>query len=176
MILLISEDYIKSNSFIDENIYAKSLVPSIKESQDIDLQQIIGTNLLNYIYELIENNLINNDEYINYKKLLDEYIQPFLLYATISNLIPILATKIVNLGVVVNQDEKVTNISKNERDYLIEQYEYKRDFYANLLKNYLCKNKSKYNELNDCSCGGISPNLTDKTEICGLYLNGRFNK
>lgn len=173
-VLLISEDYVKSNSFIDDNIYPKSLLPSIKESQDIDLQQIIGTELLNTLCDMIEDETILYDSH--YKTLLDEYIQPFLLYATISNLIPILATKIVNLGVVVNNDEHVTNISKNERDYLIEQFEHKRDFYANLLKNYLCKNSSLFPELSQCNCNGIAPNLSDKTEICGIYLNGRFNK
>jgi hypothetical protein len=45
-VLLISEDYIKSESNLDNNISGKYLQSAIKLAQDIELQSLIGTKLL----------------------------------------------------------------------------------------------------------------------------------
>lgn len=172
-ILLISEKKIKSELALDENIYGKYLLPSIKQAQAISLQTILGTTLLNKIYQLIETQEINRA--VDYKILLDEYIQDFLIYETMTYLIPIVAVKIDNIGVVINQDEKVTNISKNEIDYLIEQYKYKADFFKKNLQVFLCKNHGKYPELSNNEEGIIKPNLQD-TESCSIFLGGIYKK
>ena len=39
-ILLISEDYVKTNSGLDNNVYGKFLMPAIKEAQEMGLQTI----------------------------------------------------------------------------------------------------------------------------------------
>lgn len=170
MILLISEDYFKTQSGLNDNIYGSYLLPTIRESQDIDLQQIIGSELLDTLCAMIEDETILYES--NYKILLDKYIQPFLLYATICNLIPFVATKISNIGLVINNDEHVVNVSKNERDYLIWQYNYKKVFYKKKLQKYLCKNKSKFNELNKEQ--EILPNLIF-TEELPIYVGGAKN-
>ena len=61
-VLLISEDLIKSITNISDNISGDYLFPSIKLAQDIELQETIGTYLLQYIQELIANNNISNVE------------------------------------------------------------------------------------------------------------------
>jgi hypothetical protein len=45
-VLLISEDYIKSESNLDNNVSGKYLQSAIKLAQDIELQSLIGTKLL----------------------------------------------------------------------------------------------------------------------------------
>lgn len=174
-VLLISEDKIKTELALDNNIYGKYLLPSIKQAQEIELQSIIGTSLLNHIYNLIENNLINEDDNLIYKKLIDDYIQNYLLYQTLVELIPILAVKLDNIGIVINQDEKVTNISKERVDYLISFYQYKADFFKKRLQNYLCKNYNLYSQYLTCDCAEIKPNLKD-TESCNIFLGGIYYK
>lgn len=174
-ILLISEDKIKTELALDDNLYSKHLLPAIKQAQEIELQSIIGTSLLNHIYELIENNLINEDENIIYKSLIDNHIQDYLMYQTLVEIIPILAVKLDNIGVVINQDEKVTNISKERVDYLISFYQYKADFFKKRLQDYLCKNYNLYSQYLTCDCAGIKPNLKD-TESCNIFLGGIYHK
>jgi len=45
-VLLISEDYIKSESNLDNNVSGKYLQSAIKLAQDIELQSLIGTKAL----------------------------------------------------------------------------------------------------------------------------------
>lgn len=45
-VLLISEDYIKSESNLDNNVSGKYLQSAIKLAQDVELQSTIGTKLL----------------------------------------------------------------------------------------------------------------------------------
>lgn len=52
-VLLISEDYIKSESNLDNNVSGKYLQSSIKLAQDIELQSLIGTKLLEKIQKLV---------------------------------------------------------------------------------------------------------------------------
>lgn len=52
-VLLISEDYIKSESNLDNNVSGKYLQSAIKLAQDIELQSLIGTELLEKIQKLV---------------------------------------------------------------------------------------------------------------------------
>lgn len=174
-ILLISEDYFKTNSSIDSNIYGKYLMSSIREAQDLCLQTIIGTNLYNTILSMVENSTITDSENKAYKTLLDDFIQPYILYATIVNLMPIISTKIANIGTVITNDEHVVSLSKNERDNLINYYQYRADFYARQMQNYLLKNYSLYKELCTNDIAKIKHNLTSSAS-CSIWLGGRRNK
>jgi hypothetical protein len=51
--MLISEDYIKSNSSLDNNVSGKYLQSAIFSAQDIELQSLIGTKLLEKIQKLV---------------------------------------------------------------------------------------------------------------------------
>lgn len=170
--LLISEDYIKSNSGLDDNVYGKFLYPAIKEAQEMGLQTIIGSSLYETILGMVDNSTISDVEMADYKNLLDKYIQPYLLYKTIVTLIPIVGTKIANIGTVITNDEHIANITKNERDLLVDYYQFRADFYCNQLQDYLCHNRSKYPELRDCDCAKIKANLTSSA-TCPIWLGGR---
>ena len=100
-ILLISEDYIKTNSGLNDNVFGSYLTPAIREAQVMRLQSVIGTNLYKSILSQIDTDTLQPQ----YKTLLDDYIQVFLMYQTISDLVPIIGVKLTNLGVVVSNDE-----------------------------------------------------------------------
>lgn len=168
-ILLISEDYVKTNSGLDDNVYGKFLMPAIKEAQEIGLQSIIGGNLYDAVLARVEDGSIQDD--FDYKYLLDKHIQPYLLYKTIVDLLPIIGTKIANIGTVVANDEHVVNLPKNDRDNLQTYYQYRADFYCRRMQEYLCKNRMLYPELNDCDCDRIKANLTSAAS-CPIWLGG----
>lgn len=168
-VLLISEDYVKTNSGLDDNVYGKFLMPAIKEAQEMGLQTIIGGNLYNSILGKVGDGSIQDD--FDYKYLLDKHIQPYLLYKTIVDLLPIIGTKIANIGTVVTNDEHVVNLSKNERDNLGTYYQYRADFYCRRMQEYLYKNSMLYPELDDCDCDRIKANLTSAAS-CPIWLGG----
>ena len=169
-VLLISEDYIKTNSGLNENVWGSYLTPAIREAQDIKLQEILGSTLYKTLLEKVENGAIRNPLFKSYKTLLDEYIQIYLMYQTIANLVPIIGVKLSNLGVVISNDEHVVNLSQNERDLIQTYYSQRAEFYGKRLQEYLKENKEEYKELGVCE--DISPTLDSVAET-SIFLGGR---
>ena len=168
-ILLISEDYIKTNSGLNDNVWGSYLAPAIREAQDIKLQQILGSALYEKILEMVENGAIRNDDFKPYKALLDDYIQPYLMYQTISDLVPIIGVKLTNIGVVVSNDEHLTNLSQSERELVQTYYEQRAEFYGKRLQNFLKANNTDYKEL--AICEDIRPTFNSIAET-SLFLGG----
>jgi len=79
---LISEAVVREYTGVDNNVDTALLKNGIREAQDIELQRIIGTLLYDKIISLVSNGTITDSENSNYKTLVDEYIQNFLIYAS----------------------------------------------------------------------------------------------
>lgn len=170
-VLLISEDYIKENTAIDDNVYGKYLLPAIREAQDMGLQTIIGGALYQAILGMVADRNVNEP----YTSLIEGFIQPYLAYKVVVDLIPILGTKIANLGLISTDDEKAVNISKNDRDRLADYYQFRADFYCRRLQEYLCSNREMFPELRDCDCDLIKANLKSSA-TSPIWLGGAYNK
>lgn len=170
-ILLISEDYIKTNSGLNDNVFGSYLTPAIRDAQDMGLQSIIGTSLYKSIMEEIDNDTLTEDN----KYLLDEYIQIYLMYQTISDLVPIIGVKLTNLGVVISNDEHLTNLTQGDRELVQNFYKNKADFYAKRLQEFLLNNKEAYPALDECTCEGMKANLYSSASS-GLWLGGLRSK
>lgn len=170
-VLLISEDTIKTQSGLNDNIWGKSLLPAIREAQEIGLQSIIGSCLYQRLCSMVEDGSIRDTENLPYKTLLDEYISYYLIYRTIADLIPVIGTKLGNIGVVISNDEHMVNLSEDERSRVDTYYEYRSDFYCKRLQEYLLNNKELYSELDECSCENMKANL-DSAASTGLWLGG----
>lgn len=173
-VLLISENVIKSVSNISENVSGNFILPSIKLAQDIELEETIGTQLKEALQQKVFNNKIGDE--IAYKTLLDDYIQDYLIYATIVHLIPCIAYKIANAGVLVTDDEKMSNVGGTDVDKVKNHYKHLADVYKNRLQRYLLKNYSLYPELHSYkSCQDIKANLYSSASA-GLNLGGPRGK
>lgn len=146
-VLLISEDLIKSITNISDNMSGEYLLPAIQLAQDIDIEETIGTPLLNKIQELIADNKIALEANKNYKILLDKYLQPFLCYATISHITVPIAFKLTNAGVLRTEDEKMYNVGANEVDKIKQHYQHLADTYKYRLQRFLIANYNNYPEL-----------------------------
>ena len=175
-VLLISEDYIKSITNISDNLANDYLLPSIKLAQDIDLESIIGTQLLEKIQELIYNNDISNQDNSMYKLLLDKYIQPYLAYATIKHLAPTVSYKLANQGVLRTDDEKSYNVTSNEVDKVSDYYNHLSNTYKKRLQLFLIANYNEFPEIvNWKSISDIRANLYSAAG-CNVSLGGPRGK
>ena len=171
-ILLISEDFIKTNSGLNDNVWSSYLTPAIREAQDIKLQQILGSNLYQSLLDKVVDGSIKNTDFKAYKTLLDEHIQLYLMYQTISDLVPIIGVKLTNLGVVVSNDEHVQNLSQSERELVQTYYGQRAEFYGKRLQEYLKDNCNNFKELK----GNYDMNPTLNTVAdTGLWLGGIRN-
>ena len=177
-ILLISENAIKENSNLSDNIWGKSLLPAIREAQDIGLQSVIGQCLYEKLLDLVKTGDIKEEENIAYKDLLDQYVRDFLLYEVIANVILNLNVKLANIGTVTTNDEHITNLTQGETDLLEHNYANKADFYKKRLQQFLLNNYDAYSELEECMCNccyAIKPNLKTTADST-LWLGGAQGK
>lgn len=170
-IYLISPATIKSLTNIDENVHEKFLVSAIRESQNVALQTCIGTSLLNKLKNLIEIGEIDLPANAKYKELLDNYITYFLMYQTISKLIPIIGFKLDNIGVFTTSDEHVQQVSFKNVFEMQEYYTQQASFYLKRLEDFLKSNKADYPELEDCF--GMQPELNSSEQYSCLFLGGK---
>lgn len=170
-ILLISEDYLKTNSNLNDNAFGKWILPAIRESQEMGLMPIIGECLYNKLCELVENGRIKNESYAAYKALLDDKVRPYLLYQTLTNIIPIINGKMGNIGTVATNDEHIVTLTQGELDLTQNYYRERADFYARRLQKFVKENADAFPEL-ECPCGDFEPQLERTNNSVGLWLGG----
>lgn len=177
-ILLISEDYIKSESNLDNNVSGKYLQSAIKLAQDIALQSTIGTKLLESLQKKCidtEDN-IDNEENIKYKELLDYYIQPFLLYQVLSDIIIPITYKLSNFGVMRTDDEKDIVAEHSQVNLLKKYYQDKADFFKTRLQDWVITYYNDFPELYSYKpLKDMYPNLYSSSS-CTIWLGGARGK
>ena len=174
-VLLLAEDTLKTYSNLNKNTFGDWILPAIREAQEMGLMPIIGECLYNKICELVADGSINDVLFTAYKDLLDDKIQPYLIYKTLSNIIPILNAKMANLGAVVTNDEHVVNLTQSESDLLKSYYSERCDFYTKRLQDFIKSNQSAFPEIS-CGCGKMQPNLESSENSIGVWLGGSRGK
>ena len=151
--LFISRTDLVRNSILDGNVDTDKFIQFIKLGQEIDIQNLLGTDLYNRISTDIENSTLSGD----YLALVSDYIQSTLIWFAQVNYIPFAAYQIKNGGVFKHSSETAENVNKNEVDYLVgKAREYAR-YYSTRLVDYLCDNSSKFPEYTSNSGSDISP-------------------
>jgi hypothetical protein len=145
-VFLINETTLKSETIINDNTGSEYIAPAIETSQDIYLHQLIGSQLLMKLYNLVETGDINKPDYNNYKLLLDDYITNYLKFKVLSEITIPLAYKYRNAGVVQTTTDKVVNTSLKDAQMVQSHYELRANFYAERLTKYLCVNNDLYPE------------------------------
>lgn len=169
-ILLISEDYVKSNSELTDNMYGKYLLPAIRTSQELYLQPVLGSTLYDTIVTAVGDGSITAETNSHIKELLDEYIQPYLLEKVLADLIPIVSAKVANLGTVHSKDEYVENLSVADAEKLQTFHVQKSDAYLKRMQEYLLANSGMF-PIDSCACDTMRSNLNSAAST-GLWLGG----
>jgi hypothetical protein len=86
--LFINRTDLVRNSIIDGNVDTDKFIQFIKLAQQIHIQNYLGTELYNKISTLITSGDIDEAEYADYKTLLNDYIQPMLIWWSQVDYIP----------------------------------------------------------------------------------------
>ena len=171
--MLVSPQKVKTYAVINLNVNESEIGNAIRISQNVYLTDIIGTDLVEHLQQLVYNKIkgsgdtIDGESNVAYKTLLEEYVTPVLVYRTAVELCTILTLKIRNMGVVKNND---TNVQATTAADVKALSEYNETFfydYVNKMMDFLCDNKAAFSELPDgfCTC-----ERKPKYARTGLYL------
>ena len=169
-VLLCSEDYIKSNSALNDNLFGKYLTPAIREAQELNLQIYLGECLYQTILNMVADGSITAETNEVYKVLLDDYIQSYLLYQVQANIIPTINVKLGNIGSVVSNDEHISTLSQANIDLVQSDFQHKADFYVQRMLNFILSHSSEFN-LDECACKELKAHLNSAAST-GLWLGG----
>ena len=173
-VLFISEQKLKDNSPITDNVDSSELRFAIQQSQMIQLQESLGTNLYEYLLNIVDDNTINTDPALyRYKALLDNFIQPTLIawsyYLALDNF----WVKFMNIGLVQNRNEQGSAVDLKTLQYLKNNAKNQAEFQDNLLRRHLLFRSGWYPQyfsgnLND----GQLPPETDSAFKANISLPG----
>jgi hypothetical protein len=145
-VLFINRTDLVRNSILDGNVDTDKFIQFVKISQQINIQNYLGTELYNKFTTIIGNGDIDTNQYVNYKMLLNEYIQPMLIWYAQVDYIPFAAYQIKNGGVYKHSSENAETVSKSEVDYLVEKARTYADWYSRRFIDYMAFNQELFPE------------------------------
>ena len=169
-ILLITEQSIKNITNISDNMAGKLLLTAIRESQEINLREILGDALL----DELKRQVAENDVRETYNQLILQ-CQYYLAYQSCANICMITSVKIDNAGLQRVSDEKMEPLTVSEVNQIHDYYQKRADFYCERLQNFLLQHKEDYPQLTTRQCNSINANLYSSAS-CGIFLGGPRSK
>lgn len=159
-VMLVSPDEVKSQSDINYNVDDTVIGASIRVSQNVYLRDIIGTQFLEKLQELVWNSIqgepgnIDEEQFVAYKNLLDDYISPVLSYKTASEICARISYKIRNAGVIQNSDTNINAATLSDIVYTKDTYDTYYNDALNRMTEFICNNKAAFPESDfTCGCG-----------------------
>lgn len=182
-ILLISETYVKNFSSVMDNVENKFIKSHILEAQNNYIQNILGSPL----YENVINEFIGlmvsggttgvTSDYVSAINitLVNDYIQPTLLYYVLYDSMIDFATKMTNKGFVTQSSTE--NSAPADIAYFNIQrkgFKDKAEQYAEKMMKYLIQNMNTYTLYRDWS-GGVDEIRPIKNNFhAGIYLGPHY--
>ena len=148
-IMMISEELLKTYTAINDNVQTDELRYCILTSQNIQIQETLGTNLYNKILDLIRTNDISLVVNSNYKTLLDTYIQPALINYSYYMALDNFMVKFMSVGLVQNRSEQGNAIDFKTFQFLKQNAKDQAEFSDNLLRRHLIFRSGLYPEYNN---------------------------
>lgn len=158
-LLITRQDLVKFTA-VNGNVDPDKFIQFIKIAQDVHIQSILGTDLLNRIKADITANTLNNP----YRALLTDYIKPMLIHWAMVEYLPFAAYTIANKGVYKHESENSQTVDKVEVDFLVEKQRQIAQHYTQRFVDYIVFNTSSFPEYNSNSNGDMYPK-TDNTYI-----------
>lgn len=157
--MLISPGKVKEYATVGLNVDEGTLGACIRTAH-IHLREVVGRNLMERLQQLVynkiqgEDDMIDDEDNIAYKTLLDEYVVPALAWGTAVEANTINELKLRNMGTVKNSDTNVNAVAQGEYQHLGSYFKTYLNDAWNRLSEFLCEEKAAFAELPDgyCTC------------------------
>lgn len=151
--LLITRNDIVKFTSVNGNVDTDKFIQFVKIAQDVHIQSILGTDLLNRIKADIAANTLANP----YLALLTNYVKPMLIHWAMVEYLPFAAYTIANKGVYKHESENSQTVDKNEVDFLVEKQRQIAQHYTQRFVDYIVFNTASFPEYNSNSNGDMYP-------------------
>jgi len=151
--LFISRTDLVRNSILDGNVDTDKFIQFVKISQEIHIQNYLGTKL----YNRISNDIISNTLSGDYLSLVNDYLQPMLIHYAMMDYLPFAAYQIKNGGVFKHNSENSETVSKDEIDFLTKKQRDFAEYYTRRFIDFICFNSTKFPEYNNNTETDIYP-------------------
>lgn len=137
-ILLLSESEVKSQSIVETNVDARIISKSILNVQETHLRGILGASIYDDLLSQVELYILSGTSLsTSGATLLNDYIRPYLLHASIVDLLISNQYKISNKGVMKLNDQSATALSADELEFVLKEYKNSVTTYKEALEKYL---------------------------------------
>jgi len=157
-VLFISEQKLKEQTAINEQVDSRELRTAILTTQDVNVQNTLGERLYEKIEDLVTTGNINLPENIHYKNLLNDYIQPLTIHYSYFYALDNFLVKFMAAGLVKNNTEQGSAIDFKTFEYLKNSARDTAQWYDNLIRKWLCANQNLYPEYTeDNGDGKLAP-------------------
>ena len=158
--LLISRNDVVKFTTVNGNVDVDKFIQYVSIAQDIHIQGMLGTKLL----EKIQADIIAGTLADPYLSLLTTYIKPCLIHASMLEFLPFAAITIGNKGVYKHGAENSETVSKNEIDFLMERERKTYEHYKERFIDYITQNSSLFPEYNANTGSDVFPNSYNNLE------------
>ena len=165
--LLIDDVILKERCALDINVQGQYVRTAIETAQEIELQTIIGTNLLDALCDRYDHNNLTGA----YATLYNDYVIPFMVNQSVSNVLLPISFKVCNEGVVSTGSDNSVQQGLQDVQRLETFYKNRADFYADRMTDWLKANSNNIPEWNTRrSCADMPSRSGGYTT--GIYLEG----
>jgi len=169
MIYFVTEQYIKLNTPITDNVDQNELNPLIQVAADTFVRSILGTYFYNDLLNKYNAQTLDTPPATGEVLIVQSYIQPAVAWRTCAEAVMTTAFQLKNKGPQTQSGDFSAAAEKSAVNQLFHHYRDRADFYDNRLLQYLIDNGSTYpaflNLLNvdtivphwphcACGCGG----------------------
>lgn len=151
--LFISRTDLVKNSIIDGNVDTDKFIQFVKIAQQIQVQNYLGTDLYNKISADIIAGTLSGD----YLDLVNDYVQPMLIWFAQVEYLPYAAYQVKNGGVFKHTSENSESVSKSEVDYLVQKARNTAEYYTKRFIDYMTFNNNLFPEYNSNSDSDVYP-------------------
>ena len=142
--LFITRNDLVKYTVVNGNVDTDKYIQFIKISQDIHIQNYLGSDLFNKISD----DIINEDLTGDYLSLVDTYIKPMVIHWAMVEYLPFASYTIANKGVYKHSSENSDTVVKDEIDFLIEKSRNLAQYYTDRFISYMSFNQDTYPEYN----------------------------
>lgn len=168
--LLTTEENVKMLAVLDDNIAGKYLRAAMLEAQEVGLRGILGSALLGALKERASARTLTGA----YAELVNSYAVFYLAYATKAQLVPKVAYKVGNAGVLkhtASDEDRMGAASAGEIEAEVSRAQAQADFHAYRMQGWLLEHASELPELTQRDSDRIRACLRSAAS-CGIWLGG----
>jgi len=166
--LLIKPEDVYKKTALNGSVDVDQWVQYIEIAQDIHIQNILGTDLLEHIQSLITAGTLGDVGNEVYETLTNTWIKNCLIHWTMVEYLPFAAYSLSNKGVFKHTSENATNAERNEVDALIEKHRDTAQYFSERAIRYLTNNSEDFSQYTSNTNEDVSPDKD--VNFSGWYL------